>query len=276
MAIKMVSMLAIVIIVGFSFSAEAAFQGPIEVASCQFGSDSGQMGLLTGDSGDTLPPLEAVTPDGKIVISDPMNKKQIIFDLNGNVVKEVKWAEKRREGGQTFYEIPEYSFGPIVGYSATGNIYTSSGGKYFLVSPAGQLLQTYSEKPLELGEVKEKKMAPGKYKVTLKYPDKTWEITREGAFSSQSYMRDVSGNLYGIGSNYVVRYDDQGKEVAKLTMPKARFEGVTLPPDWPPNAEPPRNEVLEGYGSPVLAPNGDVYTWKRTPDNYYIIKWVWQ
>ena len=30
------------------------------------------------------------------------------------------------------------------------------------------------------------------------------------------------------------------------------------------------------YGSPILAPNGDVYTWKRTPDKYSIIKWTWK
>ena len=29
------------------------------------------------------------------------------------------------------------------------------------------------------------------------------------------------------------------------------------------------------YGSPVVAFNGDVYTWKRTPDKYSIVKWTW-
>ena len=36
-----------------------------------------------------------------------------------------------------------------------------------------------------------------------------------------------------------------------------------------------RSEVIAEYGQPVVAPNGDVYTWKRTPDKYSIIKWVW-
>ena len=37
------------------------------------------------------------------------------------------------------------------------------------------------------------------------------------------------------------------------------------------------NEVRidEDYGVPVFAPNGDVYTWKRTPGAYSILKWTW-
>ena len=34
------------------------------------------------------------------------------------------------------------------------------------------------------------------------------------------------------------------------------------------------NYIAE-YGSPVIAPNGDVYAWKRTPTNYSILKWTW-
>jgi hypothetical protein len=271
MAIKNVSILAmvIVIVLGFTFSVEAAFQGPIAIVSCQFGSDPGQVGLLAGDSGDTFPSLEAVTPDDKIVISDQINKKQIVYSLNGSLIREVKWVEKRKEGGQTFYEIPEYSFGPIAGYSANGNIYTSSGEKYFLVSPTGQLLNTYTERPVELGEVKEKKLSPGNYKVTVKYPDKTWEIIGKGPFAN--YIRDLNGNLYGAGDTQVVRYDDQGKELARLTMPESKDEEESRGPGVE-----PKIKVIEEYGSPVIAPNGDVYTWKRTTDLYYIIKWVWQ
>ena len=44
---------------------------------------------------------------------------------------------------------------------------------------------------------------------------------------------------------------------------------------WPANAEIPRPPVALEYGSPVLAPSGDVYTWKRTPDKYSIVKWSW-
>ena len=33
---------------------------------------------------------------------------------------------------------------------------------------------------------------------------------------------------------------------------------------------------MEEYGPPVISPNGDVYTWKRTPDKYSILKWQWQ
>ncbi len=29
------------------------------------------------------------------------------------------------------------------------------------------------------------------------------------------------------------------------------------------------------YGEPVVAPNGDVYTWKKTMVKYSIVKWTW-
>lgn len=35
------------------------------------------------------------------------------------------------------------------------------------------------------------------------------------------------------------------------------------------------SKVIEEYGQPVVAPTGDIYTWKRTPEKYSIIKWVW-
>ncbi|MDH7556959.1 MAG: hypothetical protein QHG94_08530, partial [Candidatus Methanosuratincola sp.] len=148
-------------------------------------------------------------------------------------------------------------------------VLNSQDNKYLKYSSTGQLLNTYTERPLELGEVKEKKLAPGRYKVTVKYPNKTWEIM--GAGASPQYIRDLNGNLYGVGHRQVARYDDQGKELARLTMPEGRYEEESRDPGVEPLIS-----VFEEYGSPVVAPNGDVYTWKRTPDRYYIIKWVWQ
>ena len=31
----------------------------------------------------------------------------------------------------------------------------------------------------------------------------------------------------------------------------------------------------EEYGEAVVAPNGDVYTWKRALTTYSILKWTW-
>lgn len=34
------------------------------------------------------------------------------------------------------------------------------------------------------------------------------------------------------------------------------------------------NSAVE-YGEPVVAPNGDVYAWKKTDFGYSILKWTW-
>jgi hypothetical protein len=88
------------------------------------------------------------------------------------------------------------------------------------------------------------------------------------------YMRDACGVLYCVDNAIVIRYDDEGKDVAFIGMPDEKSEETPEPPNLPPGIDIPVS-ILEQYGSPVLAPNGDVYTWKRTPDKYSILKWVW-
>jgi hypothetical protein len=254
---------------------EAAWQGPAEILSGIWGNDVGQFGLRQGDSEDDFPDIEAVTFDGKIILTDVVNKKQIVFDSAGGFIKEVKWVVKNKAGGKTTYDIPEFSFGTIAGFSADGNLYSSVGDKYFLTSPTGQLLKTYTERPLELGRVKTQKIAEKQWKVTVKYPDKEWTIIR-GPSGTMRYMRDLSGNLHGVGNTTIIRYNNCGKEVTRLKMPEVSYQGVEIPPDVPEGSEVQKPDVLEEYGSPVLGPNGDVYTWKRTPDKYSIVKWTWQ
>lgn len=262
-------------VITFVAESYAGWQGPAEIMNGIWGSGVGQFGLEQGDSGDDFPEIEAVASDSKIIISDTVNKKQLVFNSDGSFIKEVKWLIKAQSGNKTTYSVPEFSFGTVLGYSSDNNIYTAAGNNFFLKSPTGQLLQTYTEKPLDLGRATEKKLSPGKYKVTVTYPDKVWGIAR-GIGGETRYIRDLNRNLYGVGNIQIVRYNDCGKEIAKLKMPEVRYQGVEIPPDWPEEAEKPRPITLEEYGSPVLAPNGDVYTWKRTPDKYSIVKWTWQ
>ena len=139
---------------------------------------------------------------------------------------------------------------------------------YMLKSPSGQILQSYTTRPAELGAVSQKTLNSTKAKITVQYPDKTWSYADVGRMSS--YMRDTNGNLYGYGNTQVIRYTTCGKEVAMLMMPKKIVQETSRGPQVEPQVT-----VLEEYGSPVIAPNGDVYTWKRTPTIYSILKWSW-
>lgn len=254
--------------ISISIESNAAWQGPTEIISGTWGSGVGQFGLEYGDSGDGFPEIEAIIPEGKIVISDTVNKKQLVFNADGSLFKEVNWPITSQGGGRTSYSVPEFSFETILGYRSDGNIYTGAGNKYFLKNSTGQLLQTFTEKPAELGKVKSSNLGQNKYKITVTYPDRVYGFTSDRKFTR--YIRDSTGFVYGLNAGGAWRFNQCGKLMGSALMPSdqrhetARSGGgeniVT---------------VNEEYGQPVISFNGDVYTWKRTPDAYSILKWTW-
>jgi hypothetical protein len=142
-----------------------------------------------------------------------------------------------------------------------------------LYSPTGELLRTETERPLELGRVTKKRISATEYRAVIKYPDKEWVIT--GTKVPVVYQRDMNGNLYANQRSHVIRYDDEGKEIARMDMPESNFKRTPITPGIP-HPTGYISEVVVEYGEPLIAPNGDVYTWKRTPEKYSIIKWTWQ
>ena len=60
--------------------AGASWIGPEEIVKGPWGKSSGQFGIEYSDTADTVPILEAVTSDNKIVISDSVNHKQLVFN----------------------------------------------------------------------------------------------------------------------------------------------------------------------------------------------------
>ena len=123
-------------------------------------------------------------------------------------------------------------------------------------SPTGQLIKTYTTRPPELGVASQTLLGNGQYKITVTYPDRVWSYVDTNM--EPPYMRDMNGNLYSTGGTQAIRWNFCGKELARLTMPEVK-EG----------------DDFAEYGEAVVAPNGDVYTWKRTPDKYSIVKWTW-
>jgi hypothetical protein len=99
-------------------------------------------------------------------------------------------------------------------------------------------------------------LSPGKYKVTVTFPERTWSFVGEGI--APPYIRDKKGNLYSTGGTQAIKWDSCGNEIARLTIPAARF-----------------SKHFVEYGDAIVAPDGDVFTWKRTPNKYAIIKWHW-
>jgi len=245
----------------------SAWQGPTEFVSGVWGNGDSNFGIERGDTSDQLPNLTAVIFDGKTIISDEVNKREVVYNSDGTLYKVIPWYIVKNGSKIVNPDYPLYKYWNVQGYTPEGNIWFKI-DKYSLKSPSGQLIKTSTTRPLELGVVSEKALGNGQYKVTVKYPDKEWSIIGRGVVPK--YTRDMNGNLYGSGEKQAIRYNSCGKELARLTMPDDKIETVSQGEQVEPNVT-----VLEGYGSPVIAPNGDVYTWKRTPDKYSILKWTW-
>lgn len=299
MLIRLTIVLAIII--GVAVKADAKWKGPFEVVKLGWGNDATQTALSHGDAEENqFTEIFAIDKDGNILLADAGNVRLQIFSSNGKLIKSIKpvnlpsnifgWPLgltvlsnaqvmiKRGDKYQIYnyegrltrefigvathiYEIEALSDDSIIAYKSDNNT-------YYQYSRTGQLIKTSSARPIELGIVSEKYMAPGQYKVTVKYPDREWEIVGPGAFPK--YVRDKDGNLYGLGEAQVSMYASTGKELANLTMPKGKVQEISRG-----HAIEPKVKTLEEYGSPVVAPSGEVYTWKYTPDKYSIIKWIW-
>jgi hypothetical protein len=265
---KKMIMLFILVFVSFTGIGIANWNGPTILIEGEWGMADNQFGFEHGDSFDEYPSLDGILGDESIVLSDLVNKRTLVFKSNGTFKEKENWIEQPVAGGMIKYVHNKYLLGCCVqGYDAAGNLWTGSGNTYALTNKDGALISKVTVRPLELGKVTEKPVSSAKAKITVTYPDKIWSYIDVGRMPT--YMRDKYGNLYGYGNTQVIRYTDCGKESASLMMPKKIEQEESRGPQVEPNVT-----VLEEYGSPVIAPNGDVYTWKRTPTAYSILTWV--
>jgi hypothetical protein len=133
-----------------------------------------------------------------------------------------------------------------------------------------------------LGIVNWQSIGSGRYKVTVKYPDITYQITN--SYGIDNYYRDNNKNIYLVDSftedtadtpvtSYkVYKYNACSKEIAVLTLPQSQYEPMppeaSNAPTWTPVP------VME-YGEPIVSSTGDVYAWARAKTAYKIVKWKW-
>jgi hypothetical protein len=279
----------------------ADFIGPRIIIDGKIGEAVNEFCVEYDDMGPSVPSIRTVNAKGNIFLVD---KKGIsIFNQKGNLLNIVKPKDiKNTEGWPAFLDADSQSNIYTSNYDTKLQKYNLKGEKIWereivigriqiqhddnimlwgfrpdqkdkernlLYASSGQFLKSYDTRPLELGLVQENSVGGSNYETTIEFPDKKWKVKGHCA----RYTRDACGVLYCVDNAIVIRFDDEGKDVAFIGMPDEKTE-ETHAPNLPPGVDTPIN-VLEQYGAPVLAPNGDVYTWKRTPDKYSIIKWVW-
>ena len=297
--IKSIS-LASLIMIGLATITYAAWEGPTEVVSGGWGTENGQFGINYGDSIDQFPNMIVISTTRRILIGDSINKRIQVFnsdgtfsnlitpkDLPASYAAVVQWPLNLFICGDSniYTSVSEYA----QRYSISGELqnfttikagivfidqqcnfytYNPSTKAYSLYSPTGQLIKTSTTRPLELGQVKLEKRSQLRYKITLTYPDKVYGLSSDREFVK--YVRTSNDKVYGVNPGGAWRFNQCGKLEGFLLMPEGQQDEI--PGQGP---EEPQVYVHSEYGEPVVAPNGDIYTWNYTPDAYKILKWTW-
>ncbi len=302
MGLKRKSIIAILVIkLSFVSITYAAWEGLAEVVSMTWGQGNGQVGLESADTADTFPRSILISSDNKIAVGDIVNNRIIIFNTDGGLQKafspagipagariaKIQWGFL--SGGRLLiklgdkYQIYDYNgnlqnqfsgvatyIGEIITLSDDSIVvYKTDTKTYSFYSSTGQLIKTSTTRPLEVGIVKEQRIGDANYQITISYPDRNYTLKLKGPY--EKYIRDSNDYIYAVSGKEVRRFDHCGKELASLSTPENQYKlirsgGRGLDAIY---------DLVAEYGEPVIAPNGDVYTWKRTPDKYSILKWTW-
>jgi len=291
-------LITLLLSVTITTTAFAEWSGPVEVVKSSWGINPEQVAIGRGDSVDEFPREFGVDSDGNIAIGDRIQNKIKIFSSKGLLKREISrpinrmlWPSSIVVGRKSCVVVAYTDFTHVFDMN-TGELVTAlenmGGGRYVNAdcseittrtsSSSGPIWRTYSAtgetlreselKPKSFGRVSQKKKAVGKYEITVDFPDKQWMAIRDEEFLNPSI--DTYGNLYLIkDSKQVFEVDSNGNEIASLSIPKSKVEQKSRGQGVEP-------EVIyhEEYGEVHLAPNGDAYTWKRTPTTYSIIKWT--
>ncbi len=257
----------------------ASWQEPIAIVSGGWGSTDDQLGFKHGDTNDMFAGPFYVLSDGSIIIRDVLNARFKVYNYDGSIKKVLKC----REITSNLYN-EECNFdGDYLQGTLKGNVWTDKSSyqwpKYSLYSTTGQLIKTSTARPSELGIVKSaNRQSDGSYVISIQYVDAIY--TFKSPKMLEYFTHDTSGYLYAVtkmGSGkkmyyQVTKYNKCGKVLGLVNLPQNNImrQPETIPP-WPVA----RITILEQYGKPIIASNGDVYAWKRTPDTYSILKWTW-
>lgn len=267
MRLKFRLLLMVVIVSSLFPIAEGAWQGPAEIISGTWGQNNDQFGIKYGDTNDVFAGPIYILADGNIVIQDVINGRYKVYSADGTLQKALKCVEVSPD---VYNEECNFD-GDYLQTTSDGNMWVDQSKykqpKYSLYSPTGQLIKTSTTKPLELGVVKSTKLGENNYKITVTYPDKVYGLSADRKFTR--YVRDTSGFVYGINAGGVWRFNQCGKLTGTVLMPSSQIQETPRPGGG-------ENiiTVQAEYGHPVVAPNGDVYTWKRA-GKYSILKWTW-
>jgi hypothetical protein len=170
--------------------AHAAWSESKEIISGGWGRGVGQFGTRSEGGFSVWPSIEVITPEKDIIVSDPVNRKQMVFSSEGRLTSEVKWD--------------------------------AAPGK------EGKALPPLSQKDRQAIAVHSVKINANTYRITVVFPDKN--VILESGQDIKIVIRDANGFLYGITADrVVVRFDRSGKRSADLIVPTSHEALIPVP-----------------------------------------------
>ena len=270
------------IILSFSLSSYAGWTGPTTIVAGTWGTGTTQFGLEHGDTSDSFPDIDAVLPDGRIIIHDGVNKRFDIYNMSGVLINNIYWYVNNGSSGTVNPVFSTYQFMNVQGYTPDGNIWMEIENDYLLKTPTGTLLTTTSSRPMELGILSQKITGTSHYK-RIEYPDGVYFYYYTGStdyFSYASGIFRVNTNLImNVHNNFqpsrvyaftatVIPTPVGQKQQYQLLLnatwvappPQYASTGLTPPSYAPPGAEAPPPSIVAEYGSAVIGPDGSIYT----------------
>jgi hypothetical protein len=165
----------------FSISAaHAVWSEQAEIISGNWGSGAGQFGLRSEGVFFVVPSIEYITPEKNVIISDPVNRKQMVFNSKGVLIEELKWSDAKGQEGKT-------------------------------IAPL-------SQKDREAAKMYSTKDGTNAYHITIVFPDKNLVVDSEEDFKIAT--RDDAGFVYGVSTGMVIRFDKTGKKTDVLSLPR--------------------------------------------------------
>jgi hypothetical protein len=284
----------------FPSIAFSAWTGPEEILSLSFGNGEAEIGLVPGDIEDQFTTLFAVDKVGNVLIADEYNRKALFFNNAGQHLTTIRpkialgqesWPNKifpisnNRLVIASGYDYQNYDYQgnllnkinvgdntALVGALMDGSLIILKGNIFYKYSSAGQLVQSYKTRPLELGYLHKSVPSDDNYLFTLEYPDLTYSFAMPTRIIS-TYYRDAKNQL-GISFKPVLRdkvykINTCGKALGQVQLPDDEISGyVNVGGEKYPN-------YIARYGNATFGADGNVYTWKKKENNYSILKWTW-
>ena len=169
--------------------ADAAWSEPVEIISGGWGAGKGQFGLRSEGGFSVVPSIESVTAEKQVIISDPVNRKQIVFNNKGVLLDELKWGDAKGQERRSLVPL--------------------------------------SQRNREALQVQSMKVGATTYRVTIVFPDKNVVVDSEEDFTIAT--RDAAGFVYGISVETVIRFDKTGKKTDALPLPSSHEKLITVP-----------------------------------------------